>query len=113
MFFEPLHCDGRLASEETPLPSGPRHCSQFLGAASVKQDMKITTAIKRVVEVKNGSACMRIIVLLPVKRLAQLFPGGFDGQFASQKIERVLVKILRADSVFPIREELNLELLLE
>ena len=54
MFLDAFHSAGRLVSEDTPLPSGPRHCDQFvLGSASEGMGLTAAIAITQVIQIKS------------------------------------------------------------
>src|ERR1700741_973426 len=63
MFLESLQSAGKLVSEDTPLPSGPRHWDQLcFGAASELKGANTAKDIRQAISATRGSVSLRLIV---------------------------------------------------
>src|SRR5215470_7951449 len=62
MFLSTFHSVGTLVSDETPAPSGPRHCDQFEpGAALVENVLNTANAIRHKAKAENSGIDTRLI----------------------------------------------------
>src|SRR5262245_16904364 len=63
MFFSTLHSVGTLVSDETPVPSAPRHWDQFEpGAAVVNNGLYAANAIRLRAKAENSRVDTRLII---------------------------------------------------
>src|SRR5215475_8749686 len=67
MFLSAPHSVGTFVSEETPVPSGPRHCDQLVapGPAAPENSPNATGAIKHRVKAESVKVDARLIYLAP------------------------------------------------
>src|SRR5689334_12470396 len=63
MFLVGVHSDGRFFSFEIPEPSGPRHCGQFPGAASLGRELR-QTATNAIATLSVNAIVFTLIVSL-------------------------------------------------